>query len=131
MKLHSNDKAMLLAIAAMFAGAIAYGFNYGAPWSAVLIGALLLGSALVAAMASQGGTGSVIALPFLGMAMAGLLIHAARGHNEAHFAVFAFLAVAVVYRRWEAVIIGAATIAVHHLSFNYFQQWGWGVVCAS
>jgi methyl-accepting chemotaxis protein len=63
------------------------------------------------------------------MAMAGLLIHAARGHSEAHFAVFAFLAVVVVYRRWEAVIVGAATIALHHLSFNYFQQWGWGVAC--
>ena len=71
----------------------------------------------------------MILLPVLGMAMSGLLIHAARGHNEAHFSVFAFLAVTMVYRRWEAVVAGAATIAVHHLSFNYFQQWGWGVVC--
>ena len=42
MKLHSNDKALLLAMVVMLIGAIAYGVNYGAPWSAVLIGGLLL-----------------------------------------------------------------------------------------
>ena len=129
MKLHSNDKALLLAMAAMLIGAIAYGTNYGAPWTPLLFGGLLIGSALCVAAISQGGTGSVLMLPVLGMAISGLLIHVARGHNEAHFSVFAFLAVTVVYRRWEAVVAGAATIAVHHLSFNYFQQWGWGVVC--
>jgi methyl-accepting chemotaxis protein len=129
MKLHSNDKALLLAMAAMLIGAIAYGINYGAPWSAVIVGGVLLGAALCTAAVSRSGTGSVLLMPFIGMAMSGLLIHAARGHNEAHFSVFAFLAVVAVYRRWEAVLVGAATIAVHHLSFNYFQQWGWGVVC--
>ena len=43
--------------------------------------------------------------------------------------MFALLAVTTVYRRWEAVVVGAAAIALHHLSFNYFQQWGWGVMC--
>ena len=43
--------------------------------------------------------------------------------------MFALLAVTTVYRRWEAVVAGAAAIALHHLSFNYFQQWGWGVMC--
>ena len=129
MKLHSNDKALLLAMVVMLIGAIAYGVNYGAPWSAVLIGGLLLAGALATAAGSHGGGASVLLLPVFGMAMSGLLIHAARGHNEAHFSVFAFLAVTMVYRRWEAVAAGAATIAVHHLSFNYFQQWGWGVVC--
>ena len=63
------------------------------------------------------------------MAMVGLLIHTARGHAEAHFAVFAFLACTVVYRSWLPVVTAAAAIAVHHLSFNYFQQWGWGPIC--
>ena len=68
-------------------------------------------------------------MPVLGMAMTAVLIHAARGNTVAHFSVFSLLAVTIVYRRWEAVVAGAATIALHHLSFNYFQQWGWGVVC--
>ncbi len=63
------------------------------------------------------------------MAMVALLIHAARGQTEAHFAVFAFLAVTMVYRHWLPIVVGAAAIAVHHLSFNYMQQWGWGPVC--
>jgi methyl-accepting chemotaxis protein len=31
--------------------------------------------------------------------------------------------------RLGGVLTAAATIAVHHLSFNYFQQWGWGPIC--
>jgi methyl-accepting chemotaxis protein len=129
MRLHTNDKALLVAMAAIFAGAIAYGFANGAPWTALLVGGLVMGAAWLAALAFQGGTGSVLAMPVLGMAMTAVLIHAARGQTVAHFAVFSLLAVATVYRRWEAIVVGAAAIAVHHLSFNYFQQWGWGVVC--
>jgi len=129
MTLHSNDKAMLAAIAAVFAGALAYGVVNDAPWLTLMVGGALFGLSWAAALAFRGGTGSVIAMPVLGMAMAALLIHAARGHAVAHFAVFSLLAVTMVYRRWEAVIAGAAAIALHHLSFNYLQQWGWGVVC--
>jgi hypothetical protein len=45
------------------------------------------------------------------MAMVGLVIHVARGHAEAHFAVFAFLAVTAVYRAVLPVIAGAAMAA--------------------
>src|SRR5262245_44608513 len=131
MKLHSNDKALLVTVAAMFAGAIGYGLTNGAPWAAFGIGAALMGTAWAAALAFQGSTGSALVLPVLGMAMSGLLIHAALGQTVAHFSVFALLAVTTVYRRWEAVVAGAAAIALHHLSFNYFQQWGWGVVCVT
>ena len=129
MKLHSHDKAILLAMLAMFGGALAYAIVHGAPWITLAIGAIVLGAAAASALAFEGGTGSVLLMPVWGMAMAGLLIHAARGQSEAHFAVFSFLAVTMVYRRWEAVLVGAAAIALHHLSFNFFQQWGWGVVC--
>lgn len=86
-------------------------------------------SGFIPADPPNGGVISRIGLPGLGMAMVGLLIHVARGHTEAHFAVFAFLAVTVVYRHWLPVISGAATIALHHLSFNWFQELGWGPVC--
>ena len=129
MTLHSNDKALLVAMAAMLAGALAYGVSNDAPWTALIVGGLLMGAAGAAALFFRGGSGSVLVMPVLGMAMSALLIHSARGDTVAHFSVFALLAVTTVYRRWEAVLAGAATIALHHLSFNYFQQWGWGVMC--
>jgi methyl-accepting chemotaxis protein len=127
--IHFNDRAMLLAMAMLWAGALAYGAAHDGIGVAVTIGALLFGAAFVTAQVGGGGTSAVIAMPVIGMGLVALLIHSARGQAEAHFAVFAFLACTIVYRRWEAVVAGAAAIAVHHLSFNYFQQWGWGPIC--
>jgi methyl-accepting chemotaxis protein len=129
MKLDFNDRAMLFAIGLALAAAVAYGAANGAAGTPLAVGCGLLAAALGVAWLSGGRLGSVIGLPVLGMAMVGLLIHAARGQAEAHFAVFAFLACTIVYRRWQAVVAGAAAIAVHHLSFNFFQQWGWGTIC--
>ena len=127
--LHSNDKFMLAAIGMLFAGTLAYGFANDGVLLAATVGGLLIGMAFAAAMLSGGKTGSQVLLPALGMGMVALLIHAARGHAEAHFAVFAFLAVTIVYRHWLPVVVAAGVIAVHHLSFNFFQQWGWGPIC--
>ena len=127
--IHSHDKGMLAAIALVLAGAIAYGIANGQLGLALAVGGLMMGASCAVAAASRGGTGSQIGLSALGMAMTALLIHNARGATEAHFAVFAFLACTLVYRHWLPVVVGAATIAVHHLSFNYFQQWGWGPLC--
>jgi len=128
-RLDGNDQIMLVSIAALLAGSIAYGVVYDGVALALGIGSALLAAALALAFASRGGTASQIGLPALGMAMVALMIHVARGHAEAHFAVFAFLAVTVVYRSALPVLSAATTIALHHLSFNYFQQWGWGPVC--
>ncbi len=128
-KLHTNDQSVLAAISLVYAGAIAYGWAGTGFQVVALLGAALLGVAFAVAAASQGNAGSQWGLPFLGMAMVGLVIHAANGQTAAHFAVFAFMACTVVYRHWLPVVVAAATIAVHHLSFNYFQAWGWGPIC--
>jgi methyl-accepting chemotaxis protein len=127
--LHPHDKAMLMAIAVIFAASLGYGVANDGLLLAAGVGSALLAVAGVAALLGRGATMSQVALPALGMAMVGLLIHTGRGHTETHFAVFAFLACTIVYRHWLPVVAGAATIAVHHLSFNYFQQWGWGPIC--
>jgi methyl-accepting chemotaxis protein len=126
---HNNDRLMLGAIAAVGAGALAYAGVYGSFGLVAGLALLLGGLAVAVAAMSRSGLGSQIGLPVLGMGMVALLIHAARGQAEAHFAVFAFLAVTIVYRHWLPVLAGAGAIAVHHLSFNYFQQWGWGPIC--
>jgi methyl-accepting chemotaxis protein len=127
--LHPNDRPMVIAITIVMAGALVYAAPHDSLLLVLGVGSVLMALAVGATLASQGQQGSRIALPALGMAMVALLIHAARGQTEAHFAVFAFLAVTMVYRHWLPVVVGAATIAVHHLSFNYLQQWGWGPVC--
>jgi methyl-accepting chemotaxis protein len=39
------------------------------------------------------------------------------------------LAFLLCYRDWRPIVVGAGVAAVHHLSFNYFQQLGYGVMC--
>ena len=127
--MQANDKFMLGAIAALWLAAIGYGAAHDGMTLPLIVGGLMAGLALAVALSSGGARLSQLGLPVLGMLMVALVIHAARGRPEAHFAVFAFLACTVVYRHWLPVLAAAATIAVHHLSFNYMQQWGWGPVC--
>ena len=128
--LHHNDLVVLLSVFAIFLGTQAYGVAFDNVGIALMLGVPLMGiSAMVAFMGRSQRVLSRTALPFLGMAMVGLMIHVARGHNEAHFAVFAFLACLVVYRHAVPILVGATTIAIHHLSFNQFQAWGWGPMC--
>ena len=130
-KLHSHDKALLAAIAALYLAAVAYGASSSDAWLPLLLGGGFLVAAFGVALSSNAGTGSQIGLPILGMAMTALLIHAAHGRGESHFAVFAFLSCTIVYRHWLPVVAAAATIALHHLTFNFFQAWGWGPICFS
>src|SRR5690606_16510244 len=61
------------------------------------------------------------------MAMAALHINQAHGMLEMHFGIFALLAFLVYYRDWLPILVAAATIAVHHLSFFALQQQGGSV----
>jgi methyl-accepting chemotaxis protein len=129
--IQGQDLVVLLAIGATLIGTLVYSSQYGSVGLALLGGLLLMGLAVAVALTSKAGPLSQTVLPFLGMSMVGLLIHVSRGHNEAHFAVFAFMACLVTYRRALPVLVGAATIAVHHLLFNQLQAWGWGPMCVT
>jgi len=63
------------------------------------------------------------------MVFAALNIHQADGMNELHFGIFVYLAFLLAYRDWRPIVVAAVVIAVHHLSFQYLQQWGYGVRC--
>ncbi len=126
---HRHDIVVLWGIAAVFLGTLAYGWIYDNLTLGLVLGMLFMGLSLGVAAMSKGGLLSRVGLPVLGMTMVGLMIHVARGHSEAHFAVFAFLACLVVYRSSAAIIAGAVAIAVHHITFNQFQTWGWGPMC--
>jgi methyl-accepting chemotaxis protein len=63
------------------------------------------------------------------MIFSALHIHQAGGMTEVHFEIFALLAFLLCYRDWTTILTAAVVIAVHHLTFNYLQQWGYGVIC--
>jgi methyl-accepting chemotaxis protein len=127
-----DDRIVLGAIGAVWLGALAYTYGLGGEWPLVLgSGAALMVACLAVALGLSRTVAPRLLLPVFGMAMVALLIHAARGRAEAHFAVFAFLAVTVVYRDWRSVLAAAAAIAVHHVSFNWLQEQGWGPICFS
>jgi methyl-accepting chemotaxis protein len=123
------DQVVLSAIGLTALGSLAYASIYGSLGLVITLAIVLMGLSTAVALAGKGRNLSQVCMPTLGMATVALLIHAARGHNEAHFAVFSFMACLVVYRKVMPVIVGATAIAVHHLSFNYMQAWGWGPIC--
>jgi methyl-accepting chemotaxis protein len=122
---------VLLAMLAIFAAAIGYGSQYGTWGVALLAGGVILVASAALSFSPLGQRWSPFVLPALGMALVGVLIHSAMGRSETHFAVFAFLAMLLIFRDWRSILIGAATIAVHHASFSWFQAMQWGPICFS
>ncbi|KQZ28127.1 hypothetical protein ASD58_11845 [Duganella sp. Root1480D1] len=50
---------------------------------------------------------------------------------ELHFGIFVLLALLKVYQDWRVIVAAAAFAAVHHLSFNFLQQAGFGTISQS
>jgi methyl-accepting chemotaxis protein len=117
------------AIALACAGAITYGIRFGDVDVALVGSAALLLTAGAISAAVAGTIAASLSLSFLGMASVALLIQCAHGRTEAHFAVFSFLAILLAYRDWRPIVVGALTVALHHLLFNYLQELGWGPIC--
>lgn len=72
-------------------------------------------------------TRSVVAVSL--MVFCALHIQQAAGTTELHFGIFVLLAFLLCYRDWLVVVIGAATIALHHVSFNFLQEASYGPIC--
>ncbi|MES3021945.1 MAG: methyl-accepting chemotaxis protein [Pseudomonadota bacterium] len=63
------------------------------------------------------------------MVFCALNIHQAWGMIELHFGIFVLLAFLLFYQDWRVIIVSALIVAVHHLSFNFLQEWGYGPMC--
>ena len=129
-KIYSGaDRLMLPVVWAMFTMALAL-----ANWHDTLGWALAIGlpAALgptVAILLAPGSRASRYSVAAALMVFAALHIHQSAGTTELHFGIFVLLAFLLCYRDWSVIVVGAAVIAVHHLSFNYLQEWGFGVMC--
>jgi len=132
-KLNANyaqaDRIMLPVLGALFVMALALSGWHGTLQWAFLIG---LPTALIPAALIFTAPGSVFTRAVVAAALvvfAALHIHQAGGMTEFHFGIFVLLAFLLIYRDWIVIIVAAAVAAVHHLSFNYLQEWGYGVMC--
>ena len=88
---------------------------------AVAIG---LPAALIVTLLARVAPGSVLTRCVAGVALlvySSLFIQQAHGLTEAHFHVFCALAFLLAYRDWRVLVAGAATVAVHHVSFTLLQ----------
>ena len=63
------------------------------------------------------------------MIFCALHIQQVHGVTELHFGIFVLLAFLLCYRDWKVILVAAGVIAVHHLSFNFLQEWGYGAIC--
>jgi methyl-accepting chemotaxis protein len=63
------------------------------------------------------------------MVFCALNIHQAYGMTELHFGIFVLLALLVFYQDWRVIVGAAVVVALHHLTFNYLQELGYGTMC--
>jgi methyl-accepting chemotaxis protein len=126
---HRADRLMLPVVWSMFAMALALaGWHDTLGW-AVAIGLPAAIGPTAAILLAPGSRTSRYAVATALMVFSALHIHQSAGTTELHFGIFVLLAFLLCYRDWSVIVVGAAVIAVHHLSFNYLQEWGFGVLC--
>jgi len=126
---HKADRLMLLVLWAMFALALALsGLHDTLGWAlAVGLPAALVPSALCFLYSGARANPYVTAIALI--VMCALHIHQGAGRDELHFGLFVVLAFLLCYRDWTVIVVAAAVTALHHLSFNYLQELGYGVRC--
>jgi methyl-accepting chemotaxis protein len=128
---HKADRVMLVVlwVCQLFALGLA-------SWYGTWLQALLVGGGTLAVMhglhALSGGTRLFrCAVGIALMVMASLHINQSHGTVEMHFSIFVLLAFLIYYRDWLPIVVAAAFIAIHHLSFFYLQSRAMGVWLAA
>ena len=125
------DRLMLWILWGLFGLGLALSSLHDTLQWALLIGLPTAGlpTALIVLRGGRRSTAMVVAAAL--MVFSALHIHQAAGMNEVHFGIFVLLAFLLCYRDALVVVAAAGVIALHHLSFNYLQELGYGVLCMS
>ncbi len=110
--------------------AVAIGVEYGQLGLALGGSVLLLAVSGAAFALARNTTTSSMVMAVASMSMVALHIQLGRGTLEFHFGVFFTLALLLAYLDWRVILVGAGTIAVHHVLFDRLQAAGVGVYCA-
>ncbi|MHA6494807.1 methyl-accepting chemotaxis protein [Pseudomonas borbori] len=118
------DRIMLGVLWLMFLYSLGLAAWHGTWGQALLVGG---GTAAVMSVLQQLIAGRRLLRCAIGaafMVMSALHINQAGGMLEMHFGIFVLLAFLVYYRDWLPIVVAAAVIAVHHLSFFALQMQG-------
>ncbi|GGY90879.1 methyl-accepting chemotaxis protein [Pseudoduganella plicata] len=123
------DRLMLVIVWLLFAMSLALSTMFDTMRWALMVGlpTAVLPTVLVGLLPGSRVTRMLMAASL--MVFTALHIHQAAGAPETHFGVFVLLAFLLCYRDYTVILAAAGLIAVHHLSFNYLQELGFGVRC--
>ena len=124
-----GDRIMLLAIGLSAIASVILGFQFVDAGLAIGVTVALLVLSGLAYLGAKGTALSRVILTFVLVSLVVLHIQLARGMEEFHFGVFVTLALLLVYRQWQMIVLGAALFAVHHLVFDRLQAAGFGLFC--
>ena len=105
-----------------------------APWHQTWVWAFAIGVPAAAipsllAYAFPGSLATRLVVAAMLMVFCALNIHQSYGMIELHFGIFVCLAFLLCYRDWRPIALAAVVTALHHLSFNFLQELGYGVMC--
>ncbi|GAB3459262.1 methyl-accepting chemotaxis protein [Massilia terrae] len=123
------DKMFVPVLWALFLFTMALGFSFDSLALATLLGGAIAAVPTVLVLVAPGSVASRYAVGIALMLFCALNIQQTHGQIELHFGIFVLLAFLVCYQDWGVVIAAAGVVAVHHLSFNYLQQWGYPTIC--
>ncbi|CAN7531072.1 methyl-accepting chemotaxis protein [Massilia sp. LjRoot122] len=126
---HGANKLFLVVLWLLLATAVGLSFVHETLLLALAVGTplALFPTILIVSVPDKLITRLAVAVAL--MLFCALHIHQMHGMTELHFGIFVLLAFLVCYQDWRVIIAAAATAAVHHLSFNYLQEWGYPAMC--
>lgn len=121
------DKYMSVVMVVLFIIVFGVGFFTNTITQVLFIGfpAILIPIALTKIASGSLITRCSVAISF--MVLTALMIHQTHGMIEAHFGVFVLLAFFLYYRDFIPILVGAGTIAIHHVLFDYLQSLGYPI----
>jgi methyl-accepting chemotaxis protein len=128
-RLASADKLFVPVLWTLFGFSLVLGYAYDSMGLALLLGGAIAAAPTVMIRIAPGRLLTRCLVGVALMLFCALNIQQTHGTLELHFGIFVLLAFLVCYQDWRVIIAAAATIAVHHLSFNYLQQWGYPTMC--
>jgi methyl-accepting chemotaxis protein len=123
------DRLMLCVLWALQVFSLALAGLNGTWGIAFAIGLAAAGLPTAMYLYAPGSLATRCAIAVAVMVFAALNIHQGAGLTELHFGIFVYLAFLLAYRDWRPIVVAAAVIAVHHLSFHYLQELNYGVLC--
>lgn len=118
------DNLMLTLIWALWLVSLAAGYHHDDGWLALIVGSVLAIAATLLKALFHGTRPVRIGYAVILLAFAALLIQIGEGETEYHFSVFVLMSALLAWRDWLPLLVGAAVAAIHHLVFNYLQEWG-------